>query len=89
MMEHPWSQEMTWAFVQTNWQMILKNLGEFQGIPSIIGSLGAFCSASERPQRSAPSSRRTQSRPRSEAIQQAIERIENCVALKERQANRS
>jgi aminopeptidase N len=85
MMVHPWSQEMTWQFVQTNWQMILKNLGEFQGIPSIIESLGSFCSASKAREVRAffeknpvPSSQR--------GIQQAIERSENCVAFKERQA---
>jgi aminopeptidase N len=76
---------MTWVFVQTNWQMILKSLGEFQGIPSIVESLGSFCSESRAREVRAffeknpvPSSQR--------GIQQAIERIENCVALKERQA---
>ncbi len=48
MMVHPWSQEMTWEFVQTNWQTMVKTLGEFQGIPAIVGSLGSFCSAAAR-----------------------------------------
>jgi aminopeptidase N len=85
MMQQPGSQDMTWVFVQTNWQMILKSLGEFQGIPSIVESLGSFCSESRAREVRAffeknpvPSSQR--------GIQQAIERIENCVALKERQA---
>jgi aminopeptidase N len=85
MMQHPWSQEMTWEFVQTNWQTIVKTLGEFQGIPSIVESLSAFCSASRAREVRAffeknpiPSSQR--------AVQQSVERIENCVALKERQA---
>ena len=85
MMQQPWSQEMTWEFVQTNWQMILKSLGEFQGIPSIVESLAAFCSASAAREVRA-FFEKNPSRRRSEAIQQAIERIENCVALKERQA---
>jgi len=85
MMLHPWSQEMAWEFVQTNWQRIVKTLGEFQGIPSVVASLSAFCSAPRAREVRAffeknpiPSSQR--------AIQQSIERIENCVALKERQA---
>ena len=85
MMQNPWSQEMAWSFVQTNWQRIVTTLGEFQGIPSIIESLRGFCSAARAQEVRAffsknpvPSSQR--------GIQQAIERIENCVAVKERQA---
>ena len=76
---------MAWEFVQTNWQTIVKTLGEFQGIPSVVGSLAAFCSAPRASEVRAffeknpiASSQR--------AIQQSVERIENCVALKERQA---
>jgi len=85
MMLQPWSQEMAWEFVQTNWQTIMKTLGEFQGIPSIVGSAGGFCSTARAREVRAffeknpvPSSQR--------GIQQTIERIENCAALKERQA---
>jgi aminopeptidase N len=85
MMTKPWSQELTWEFVKTNWQTIVKNLGEFQGIPSIVQSAGSFCSADRAYELRAffeknpiPSSQR--------AVQQAIERVENCVALKERQS---
>ena len=85
MMIHPWSQEMTWEFVQVNWPTIVKTLGEFQGIPSIVESLAGFCSAPRAREvrtffekNPIPSSQR--------AVQQSIERIENCVALKERQA---
>jgi aminopeptidase N len=81
----PWSREMAWEFVQGNWQTIVKNLGEFQGIPAIVESLGGFCSAERAggiraffEKHPIPSSQR--------AVQQALERIENCVALKERQA---
>jgi aminopeptidase N len=85
MMLRPWSRAMTWTFVQTKWTTIVKTLGEFQGIPSIVASLAGFCSADRAQEIRAffeknpiPSSQR--------AVQQAIERIENCVALKERQA---
>jgi aminopeptidase N len=85
MMVKPWSQDLTWEFVKTNWQTIVKSLGEFQGIPSIVESTGSFCSADRATEVRAffernpiPSSQR--------AMQQSIERIENCVALKERQS---
>ena len=86
LMVQPWSQEMSWEFVQANWKTILKSLGEFQGIPSIVESLAGFCTASRAAEVRAffeknpvPSSQR--------GVQQSIERIENCVALKERQTN--
>jgi len=85
LMVQPWSQDLTWEFVKTNWQTIVKSLGEFQGIPSIVESTGSFCSAPRAQEVRAffeknpiPSSQR--------AVQQSIERIENCVALKERQS---
>jgi len=85
LMVQPWSQDLTWEFVKTNWQTIVKSLGEFQGIPSIVESTGSFCSAPRATEVRAffeknpiASSQR--------AVQQAIERIENCVALKERQS---
>jgi aminopeptidase N len=85
LMLEPWSREMTWRFVQTHWETIVKTLGEFQGIPSIVESLEGFCSADRAREVRAffeknpvPSSQR--------GIQQSIERIENCAALKERQA---
>ena len=85
MMVQPWSQDLTWEYVKTNWQTIVKSLGEFQGIPSIVESTGSFCSAPRASEVRAffeknpiASSQR--------AVQQAIERIENCVALKERQS---
>ena len=84
LMVQPWSQEMAWEFVRTNWQTILKNLGEFQGIPSIVDATGAFCSAERAREVRAffeknpiPSSQR--------GVQQAVERIENCAALTSRQ----
>jgi aminopeptidase N len=85
MMMQPWSQDLTWEFVKTNWQTIVKSLGEFQGIPSIVESTGSFCSTARAHEVRAffeknpiASSQR--------GVQQSIERIENCVALKERQS---
>ena len=71
MMVQPWSQEMTWEFVKTNWQTMVKSLGVFQGIPSIVESTASFCSApraqevrgffekNPMPRRSGPCSRRS------------------------------
>jgi puromycin-sensitive aminopeptidase len=85
MLRRPWSQEMTWDFVKANWPTIVKSLGEFQGIPAIVESVGGLCSAERSREVRAffeknpvPSSQR--------AVQQSIERIENCAALNERQA---
>jgi aminopeptidase N len=85
MMAKSWSQDMTWEFVKSNWQTIVKTLGQFQGIPSIVESTGSFCSASRAHELRAffeknpvASSQR--------AAQQAIERVETCAALKERQS---
>jgi aminopeptidase N len=85
MMTKPWSQAMTWEFVQTNWQTLLKRLDEFQSVPSIVESLGGFCSAP----RAAEVRTFFEKNPLTSSqrgIQHAIERIESCVALKERQA---
>jgi len=84
LMVRPRSQDVAWEFTGSNWPTILKQLGEFQGIPAIVESLGAFCSAGRAQEIRAffeknpiPSSER--------AVRQAVERIENCVALAERQ----
>jgi aminopeptidase N len=85
LMLKPWSQEATWSFVQVNWTTIVKTLGEFQGIPSIVGSLGGFCSTA-RANEIRAFFKKNPIASSQRGIQQAIERIENCVALKERQA---
>jgi len=84
MMTRPWSQEATWEFVRTNWTKIVKTLGEFQGIPSIVESVGSFCSADRaREVRAFFENNPIASSQR--AVQQAVERIETCTALVDRQ----
>ena len=80
----PWSRAATWEATRANWPDILKTIGEFQGIPAIVESLGAFCSAASAAEvreffdsNPVPSSER--------AVRRALERIESCVALAERQ----
>ena len=84
LMARPWSQDMAWEFTRANWPTIVQKLGEFQAIPAIAESLGALCSSARAREvrtffdkNPVPSSQR--------AIAQAVERIETCVALVERQ----
>jgi aminopeptidase N len=84
LLARPESQEIAWQFVRDNWSTIVKSLGEFQGIPQIVESWGAFCSAPRAKEiRDFFAKNPVASSQR--AAQQAVERIENCVALRERQ----
>jgi aminopeptidase N len=85
LLARPASRDATWAFVQAQWSTLTQKLGTFQGLPSIVGSLGGFCSVAR-----AAEVRRffTQNVVRSaeRSLRQALERIENCAALRDRQA---
>ena len=84
-MVRPWGAERAWAFTRTQWETLTKKLGTFQGIPTIVTALGAFCSSAraaevreffaKNPVPSAES-----------GLQQSVERIETCAALDERQS---
>ncbi|NOT27883.1 MAG: M1 family peptidase [Acidobacteria bacterium] len=85
LMARPASREATWTFIKTQWPALTQKLGTFQGIPTIVGSVGGFCSAERAAdvrqffeRNPAPSSQRT--------LRQALERIENCTALREAQS---
>jgi aminopeptidase N len=85
LMSRPASRDAAWAFIQAHWPALTQKLGTFQGIPTIVGSVGAFCSAERAAEvrqffdrNPAPSSQRT--------LRQALERIENCTALREGQS---
>jgi aminopeptidase N len=86
LMALPWGNEAAWRFVASHWDALTGKLGVFQGIPGLIRSTGAFCSADRAAEvkqffatHPVPSSERT--------IQQHIERIEACAAVKTRQAS--
>ncbi|MCC6989469.1 MAG: M1 family metallopeptidase [Acidobacteria bacterium] len=77
--------EATWAFVQQQWEAITKKVGVFQGVPYIVGGLGAFCSTERANEvkaffdaHPAPAAARS--------LRQAIERIETCAAIDARQS---
>jgi puromycin-sensitive aminopeptidase len=79
------TQDGTWALVKTEWPALVARFGTFQGIPNIVGALGAFCSADRATEIKAffdahpvPESAR--------ALQQSLERIATCSAVKARQA---
>ena len=82
---HPWSSDLAWEFTKERWPALLKKLNIFQAIPDLVGSFGAFCSVSRAndvkeflAKNSVPAVAR--------AAQQAVERIDNCVALDMRQS---
>jgi aminopeptidase N len=82
---HPWSTDQAWEFTKEHWPRLLKTLNIFQAIPDLVGSFGSFCSVSRAndvkdflAKNSVPAVAR--------AAQQAIERIDSCVALDMRQS---
>jgi aminopeptidase N len=85
LLARPASRETAWTFVQAEWPTLTQKLGTFQGIPTIIGALGNFCSTEAATQvrqffakNPVPSAERT--------LQQATERIDTCAALVVRQS---
>ncbi|HEX5110385.1 MAG TPA: M1 family metallopeptidase [Vicinamibacterales bacterium] len=83
--ERPWSRDVGWAFVRKQWPALVERLGTFQGLPGIVMSLGHFCSqerAAEVRQFFAANPVTSSER----GLQQALERIETCAAIRARQA---
>jgi puromycin-sensitive aminopeptidase len=81
----PATQDGTWALLKDNWTAVTTKLGAFQGIPAIIGGLGAYCSTERATEIKAffdahpvPEAAR--------ALQQSLERIATCVEVKTRQS---
>jgi len=79
------SRDAAWTFVKANWDTLNKLLGVFGGITRIAGSVGAFCSRDRKAEveqffkeHPMPAAERT--------LKQAFERIDSCVAVKERQS---
>jgi aminopeptidase N len=79
------SRDAAWDFTKREWRKLTQKLGTFQGIPGIVSAVGSFCSGtqaadvkrffSQNPVRAAE-----------RALQQSLERIESCAALKARQS---
>ena len=81
----PWSRDQAWEFTKERWPVLLKTLNIFQAIPALVHSFGAFCS----PARAADVKEflaKNAVPAVSRAAQQAVERIDSCVALDMRQS---
>jgi aminopeptidase N len=82
---HPWSSNLAWEYTKEQWPTLLKTLNIFQAIPDLVESFGAFCTVARGNEvkeflakNSVPAVARV--------AQQAVERIDNCVALDMRQS---
>jgi hypothetical protein len=79
------TQDGTWDVVKAEWAALTAKVGTFQGLPNIVGSLGAFCSV----ERAADIKAFFDAHPVPEAaraLQQSLERIATCAAVKARQS---
>jgi aminopeptidase N len=85
LLNQPDAQEAAWAFVKSHWTQLTEKLGVFQGIPGIVSSLGGFCST-ERATEIRAFFEKNQVPAAARGLQQALERIESCVALDQRQS---
>jgi aminopeptidase N len=85
LMSRPASRDAAWAFVQAQWPALTQKLGTFQGIPTIVGSLGGFCST-ERAAEVRQFFERNAVRFAERTLRQALERIESCTLLRDRQS---
>ncbi|MCC6987678.1 MAG: ERAP1-like C-terminal domain-containing protein, partial [Acidobacteria bacterium] len=77
--------DATWTFVQQQWEAITKKVGVFQGVPYIVGGLGAFCST-ERANEVKAFFEKHHEPAAARSLRQAIERIEACAAVDARQS---
>jgi aminopeptidase N len=80
-----WGQDRAWHVVRDRWQLLSDKLGVFQGVPRIVSALGGFCSTAQAGEIRAFFERNpvpAAARP----LQQALERIDSCVALDARQS---
>jgi aminopeptidase N len=85
LMSSPATQDAAWAFTKAQWPTLVQKLGTFQGIPTIVTSLGAFCSA-ERAREVREFFAKNPVPSAARGLAQAIERIEACAALAARQS---
>ena len=84
-MANPTARPKAWAFVKQHWTALQPKLFVAGGDTFLVNSLSAFCDAAARDDiktffaaHKPPTAART--------LDQTIERINNCIALKERQA---
>jgi hypothetical protein len=81
----PWARATAWEFTKAQWKTLIDKLGVFQGIPTIVTSLGGLCTASQ----AADVKQFFAKNPVASVergLQQAIERAEQCTAVDVRQS---
>ena len=81
---HPAARARTWAFTKANWEALAPKITIALGDVNFVGGLGAFCDAGARDDiqsffaaHKLPAASRT--------LKQTVERINNCIGLRERQ----
>jgi aminopeptidase N len=84
MLARPWSRDAAWTFIKNEWPALIAKLGTFQGIPAIVNATGNFCSTKAASDVKAFFAKHpVESAER--GMNLAIERVESCAALRERQ----
>jgi aminopeptidase N len=84
MLDSPAAQDAAWTVIRREWPALTAKVGVFQAMPMIVGGLGTFCSTG----RAAEIREFFSAHPVPEAarsLTQALERIETCAAVRERQ----
>jgi aminopeptidase N len=79
------AQDKAWTVLSSQWDTVTTRLGDFQSIPYVVNSLGGFCTTERAAEIRAffaahpiPAAAR--------GLQQSLERIDSCVAIKQRQS---
>lgn len=85
LMARPSTAHDTWAHIKSNWALLERSLGVFQGLPQIIGATQAFCDPEARDdvERFFETHR---IRGTERAARQALETIDRCIATREQQS---
>jgi aminopeptidase N len=85
MLASPAARDAAWTFIKQEWPALTEKVGVFQSMPMIVGGLGTFCSTERAADiraffaaHSVPEAARS--------LTQALERIETCAAVRDRQA---
>jgi len=85
MLGTPAAREAAWTFIQQEWAALTAKVGVFQAMPAIVGALGNFC-ATERAAEIRAFFAAHQVPEAARSLTQALERIETCAAVRERQS---
>ena len=85
LMARPWAAQSTWAHIKANWTRLQKQLGVFQGLPTVVGSTYVFCDAATRNDVEQYFNQNP-IRGTERAARQALETIDRCIATRNEQS---